>query len=84
MPRPKETRAFFRRVVVDEWEKARQIPDILEDRVFRGQSKAAWGLETSIERIAARQDYPLGQLAERERHMVREFQRRRITTSRRL
>ena len=67
---------LFNGVVVDEWEKARQIPDILEERVFRGQSKVALGLETSIERIAARQDYPLGQLAERERHMVREFQRR--------
>ena len=63
-------------VRVKTWDEARSLAQRMTVWTFRGQSDAAWPLESSIERAARLHRCPSVRLWEREHWMVTEFMRR--------
>jgi FRG domain-containing protein len=68
---------LFSAIRIEHWKQALEIAEELGSGwVFRGHGDTSWQLETRIERDALRARRPLDSLANRERWILQEFQRR--------
>ena len=67
---------MFAAARIEDWNKAMAFADALTGWVFRGHGDTSWQLSTRIERDASAMYRAGFTLAERERWVLREFQRR--------